>query len=170
MDRPADSDAPLDERLAKELPALESHLRRLLAPHGRAGEAADLAQEAAARALRYRHAFDPRRALGPWLRRLAGRLTLATRAGGPTTETAPEPAAVVPDRAAEAEELELLLSVLSEVERASLLAFHRDGDSLRVIARRLALPVGTVKSHLHRARTKLAAEAARLRAREEPRP
>jgi RNA polymerase sigma-70 factor (ECF subfamily) len=52
--------------------------------------------------------------------------------------------------------VENLLQRLSPIERTVVLAFHRDARSLREIAQSLDMPLGTVKSHLHRARIKLA--------------
>jgi len=59
------------------------------------------------------------------------------------------------------ESVEALLMPLAAVERDVLLRFHRDGRSVREIARALGMPEGTVKSHLHRARRRLA-ELARV--------
>ncbi len=55
----------------------------------------------------------------------------------------------------EREELEALLRRLKPIEREVLLRFHRDEASVEEIARQLAMPAGTVKSHLHRARARL---------------
>jgi RNA polymerase sigma-70 factor (ECF subfamily) len=50
-----------------------------------------------------------------------------------------------------------LLAGLEPIERTVLLCFHRDGRPVAAIARELRLPVGTVKSHLSRGRSRLAA-------------
>jgi RNA polymerase sigma-70 factor (ECF subfamily) len=149
-------DAPLDQRLVAELPAVRAFLRRLT---GGRGEAEDLAQEVVARALRYRRAFDGERELGPWLRGTALRVFLdhrerRRRAPGELGEA---PASrerheeLVEDRDA----IERHLAKLSAVERDVVLRFHGRGESIREIAAALALPEGTVKSHLHRARRRI---------------
>jgi RNA polymerase sigma-70 factor (ECF subfamily) len=49
-----------------------------------------------------------------------------------------------------------VLARLSSLERALLLRFHAQGRSVHELAAELGLPEGTIKSHLHRARRKLA--------------
>ena len=149
-------------RLDAELPRLRALVRRLLG--GGAHEADDLSQEAAARALAHAGRFDPARPLWPWLRGIAVRVVIdhlgRRPAAGARAELASETAD--PQSGAEAaarelrEELARRLSELSEVQRTALLRFHRDGLSVVELARELAMPVGTVKSHLHRARRRLA--------------
>jgi RNA polymerase sigma-70 factor (ECF subfamily) len=153
---------PLEARLVEELPRLRSFVRGLAVRS--AADADDLVQEVATRALRYRRAFDPSRALGPWLRRTAVRAWLDHRKRErerPATLEGAE--GQVPARnegeVGEREELERLLSRLAPIERDVLLRFHQDGQSVREIAAALGMPEGTVKSHLHRARRKLAAGA-----------
>jgi len=50
------------------------------------------------------------------------------------------------------------LAACSPLERELLLGFHAHGQSLRDLAARHGLPLNTVKSHLHRARTRLQRE------------
>ena len=162
---PAEAPRAAPEGLARELPRVRALLARLLGRAGRAADADDLLQEVALRAVRYARAFDPRRPLGPWLRRAAVRAWLdeaerarrrpATLGEDDAREAAPE----IPDRLAERDELARLLAALSAREREVLLRFHAGGESVAAIARALALPEGTVKSHLHRARQKLAGRA-----------
>jgi RNA polymerase sigma-70 factor (ECF subfamily) len=66
------------------------------------------------------------------------------------------PARANVDGAAQREQVERMLVPLSPVEREVLLRFHQREESVAEIARALALPEGTVKSHLSRARHKLA--------------
>jgi RNA polymerase sigma-70 factor (ECF subfamily) len=146
----------LESRLAAEIPGLRVYLGRLA---GRDGE--DLVQDVLARALRYRDAFDGRSDLAPWLRRIGLRVWIDQRRRASRTPLRePMPA----DLSAAAgvcvaetrDELEQLLAPLSQVERAVLTRFHGAGQSVREISAALAMPEGTVKSHLHRARRALA--------------
>ena len=155
------ADPGLEERLGAELPGVRGLLRRLL---GRdAGEAEDLAQEVAARALAYRGSFERGRALGPWLRRAALNVLVDHRARGAripagveATGERADPAAAHDELSAQRDQLEHLLARLSPVEREVLVRFHRDGATVAEVATALDLPIGTVKSHLHRARRRLA--------------
>jgi RNA polymerase sigma-70 factor (ECF subfamily) len=164
--RPASRDFALEPELAK--------LRALAAKLVPARDVDDVVQETVARALRYRDTFDGERELGPWLAKTALRVALdlrARRARVATVEIESEPAAAIeaasarvpdhgaPDRIAEERELVArLLSKLSKVERDVLVRFHQHGESVREIASALGLAEGTVKSHLHRARRRLAEE------------
>lgn len=147
-----------EQALLGELPRVRALLVRLA---GARGDADDLVQEVWLRAQRYRAAFDPRGSLSGWLAQTAYRVFLDDRArrlrapapAGDASEAwlarpAPDPA--------EREHVERLLAALRPVERDVLLRFHRDRASLLEIAAALAMPEGTVKSHLHRARRKLA--------------
>jgi RNA polymerase sigma-70 factor (ECF subfamily) len=150
---------PLEARLPAQIPPLRPFLARLTG--GAGADAEDLLQEVMARALRYRDSFDPRRPLGPWLRTTALRAWFDLRErrrrepialGEDERELAAPPAPEV----GAGEGLEALLKPLSAVEREVLLRFHRDGASVREVAAALGMPEGTVKSHLHRARRRLA--------------
>ncbi len=161
-----DGEPTLDERLVAELPALRAYLRRLAGSSSARGEVEDVAQEVVARALKYRAAFDATRALAPWLRGTALRALIDHR-----RRRSREPSALASngaelaelpsraqDRAEQREEIERALVRLSSVEREIVVRFHARSESLREIATALALPEGTVKSHLHRARRKLGAK------------
>lgn len=77
-----------------------------------------------------------------------------------------------PDRNAEAElthsefiaAVEAHLQKLSVVERSVLVLYHQEDQSYQQIAEALRLPIGTVRTHLHRGRKKLrdAIEAERI--------
>lgn len=143
--------------LEGELPML----RALVAKLAPAREVDDLVQEVVARALRFRGSFDDRRALRPWLAKIALNVYLDHRARrlreGPVE--APADRASEPDTSLEERELvAALLAKLPPVERDVLVRFHQGGESVREIAGALGLPEGTVKSHLHRARKRLAEE------------
>lgn len=153
--------ARFEDEVVAEIPRLRSWLRRLAGD-----EAEDVLQDAMERALRYRHAFDGRRPVRGWLSRTAFRAFLDRRArsgrepeelGERAAELAAAPSARGADSGATRAELELLLAGLSARERDILIRFHARDESVVAIAAALDMPAGTVKSHLHRARRKLAA-------------
>jgi len=161
MNSARDGEEPLDRRLVAELPALRAYLRRIAGRGAVAGEVEDLAQESLTRALSYRASFDPARALGPWLRGVALRAFLdqklrRARAPGAIEEEPAATGAAAELRVEQREELVRALEVLGAAEREVLLRFHARSQSIKEIAAELALPEGTVKSHLHRARRRLA--------------
>jgi len=150
--------ASLEARLLAELPRVRNFLRRLV--QGSGLDAEDLTQETAARALAYRNSFDARRGLGPWLRRTAFRAFLdqrERRLRAPEAFTGEEdPPAATADEVAGRDLLEHLVARLAPIERDVLLRFHRSGESVREIASAIGVAEGTVKSHLHRARRRIA--------------
>jgi len=162
----------LEGSLSAELPALRVTLRRLAA--GTPGlDAEDLLQETMQRALRYRHAYDPRHPLGAWLNGIALRVFLdqrkrqrsQPRALGETDAAVAAAgaslngyAAAVPDPLLAAD-LDRLLVNLSSAERDALDRFHLRGQSIAEIARANGAAEGTVKSLLYRARRRLAERA-----------
>ena len=124
------------------------------------GETDDLVQETIVRAWRSRATFDPGRGSGaPWLLRIAFTVFVDQRdASKPARSLEAAPIASEPgppQHAADRERTASLLALLSDRERDVLLRFHRDGQPVATIARALALPEGTIKSHLHRARARL---------------
>lgn len=147
-----------EQRVLRELPSVRAYLRRVAGPEG---EPEDLLQEVAARALKYSSAFDPARELGPWLRAMALRLVIdqrerTRRAPGELRHT-PEAQERGLELVEHREDLQQRLSRLTAVERDVLVRFHGRGESVRAISIALAMPEGTVKSHLHRARKRLGA-------------
>jgi RNA polymerase sigma-70 factor (ECF subfamily) len=156
---------PLAERLAHETRALRHFVRALL--RGSAADVDDVVQDVLARAWQYRATFDGGRALGPWLRASAVRAVVDHRvraARRPVTPVAAddEPTAQPHgDALAEREDVDRLLARLDAHERDVLVRFHQRGESIAEIARSLALPAGTVKSLLHRARRRLAHDTPR---------
>lgn len=142
--------------LQQELPELRAFVRRLCpAP----ADADDVVQETMAKVWRLRAGFDATRNGRAWLQQAAFRCFCdhrRRRAGAPPAiDVADVPAAPVACSHELADELQLRLQRVSELERALLLGFHRDGRSLRELAERHGLPVNTVKSQLHRARLRL---------------
>src|SRR5262245_42896997 len=134
----------------------------------------DALQEALARAWSGRASYDPARPFGPWLATIALRTARdlararSRRPDRVALEDAeseePADANERPDEAAarrdESERLSADLSAalagLPAVAREVFLRFHRDEASLREIADEMNVPLNTVKSHLHRARRRLA--------------
>ena len=162
MKERADGRRTLEDRLIDELPRIAAFVKKLGKYSGLAHEVDDIVQEVAARALRYRRSFDVERELAPWLRKTALRVVLdrRERAGREATDASETELAdnshhfeaMLDDR----DEVARLLEKLSAVEREVLTRFHQRGESVREIAKSLKLPDGTIKSHLHRARRKLA--------------
>jgi RNA polymerase sigma-70 factor (ECF subfamily) len=150
----------LRERLRAEAPKLRAFVAKLFGRRmGRSdADADDVAQETLSRAWRYRKTFDAGKELGPWLRAAALRVFLDHRERSAKAPAALEADPIAParDQVATGDTLEHWLAVLSPVERDVILGFHRMQESVAEIATRLAMPEGTVKSHLHRARRKLA--------------
>lgn len=149
-------EAAFDRFLAELRPRVLGFLRSL---HRQ--EAEDLLQETYARAWRSRARVDGSDRPASWLLRIAFRAFLDFR-----SKQRPAPAVALDEELREGapgpvqqavarERSEALLSQLPPREREILLRFHRDGQSIAAIAAALALPAGTVKSHLHRARQRL---------------
>jgi RNA polymerase sigma-70 factor, ECF subfamily len=154
MASPSPTDDDFAQRLSAELPRLRAWLARECGP-----AAEDLVQETLTRAWRSRSRWDRARALRPWLDQTA-RAVLSdhrrTRRITVGDELPERSAPALPDALAEREALEQLLSSIEPIERECLVRFHQQGESIATIAQALGVPVGTVKSHLHRARRKLA--------------
>lgn len=129
---------------------------------GQRQDAEDAAQETFVRVLRNLHRWDPLRDFEPWLLAIAGnrcRTALAMRKRRPAGEALPEQ---VPDRAPDeraaehlGEEMMLALAKVREEYRRAFLLFHEQHLSYEEIADVLAVPLGTVKTWVHRARREL---------------
>jgi RNA polymerase sigma-70 factor (ECF subfamily) len=166
-------DAALMRRLARgELAAggvlVERHqamVRRfLLRLTGRADRADDLAQDTFVRMIRYAGRFDPAYSLRTWLLTIARRLSINQARGDGRvigaepwdwTDDQPPPHESV-DRQDESDHLRRKLDAairqLSPAQRQALLLFHQQELTVQEVARVMEVPIGTVKSHLHRAR------------------
>lgn len=143
-----------------------------------ADAAADCAQEAFIRAYRALHQYDPALPFGPWLYRIVTNTSLNHVQRWHAHES---PVEEFPDRA-EPEEagpessilrreaLDEVLAAMAELPahyRAALTLRHLQQLSYQEVADTLDIPLGTVKTHLHRARAALVARlAARRRERE----
>jgi RNA polymerase sigma-70 factor (ECF subfamily) len=137
---------------------LRALLRKLC---GDSQQADDLAQETFLRAWQRLDKLREPRAFGSWLRRLAVRLFIdVRRLKQPQLEelSGDEPAtqSSSPDRIAGAEiDLERALTLLTTVERLCIVLNLGEGLSHAEIEQAIAIPLGTVKSHILRGTTKL---------------
>jgi RNA polymerase sigma-70 factor (ECF subfamily) len=130
---------------------------------GQRQDAEDMAQESFVRVLGNLNRWDRRREFEPWLFTIVAnrcRSQLTRRRRQPVTE----PLVVPPsddrwgrEHAAThtAEEVHLALQHLRCEHRQAFLMFHQEGLSLADIAESQGVPLGTVKSWLHRARRDL---------------
>jgi RNA polymerase sigma-70 factor (ECF subfamily) len=126
----------------------------------------DCAQEAFIRAYRALHQYDPALPFGPWLYRITTNASLNYVQRWHAHET---PVEELPERPEETEEgpeatavrREELADVvgamaeLSPAYRAALTLRHMQQLSYKEVADALGIPLGTVKTHLHRARAAL---------------
>jgi RNA polymerase sigma-70 factor (ECF subfamily) len=126
---------------------------------GQREDAEDAAQETFVRVLKNLHRWDPGRDFEPWLLAIAGnrcRTALATRKRKPAAELLPEQVA---DRSPDeqsaqhlAEEVSLALAQLREEYREAFVLFHEHQLSYDQIAEVMEVPLGTIKTWVHRAR------------------
>src|SRR5205823_9531549 len=133
---------------------------------GDADAANDCAQEAFVRAFRALHQYDPTLPFGPWLYRIATNASLNYVQRWHAHETPveefpdpPEPEAAGPEAAAlRREAVDEVLAAMAELPahyRAALTLRHMQQLSYQEVADALGIPLGTVKTHLHRARAAL---------------
>ena len=142
---------------------------------GDADAANDCAQEAFIRAYRALHQYDPTLPFGPWLYRITTNASLNHVQRWHARET---PVDELPERSAEIDEGPEAIAVRREevaevvaamadlpaAYRAALTLRHMQQLSYQEVADALGIPLGTVKTHLHRARAALKVRiAARVR-------
>jgi len=125
-------------------------------------DAEDAAQETFVRVLKNLHRWDPTRDFEPWLLAIAGnrcRTALAARKRRPVAEPTVEFVADdAPDgRVAQqlAEEVHLALRELREEYRQAFVLFHEQELCYAEIAEAMEVPLGTIKTWVHRARREL---------------
>ena len=139
--------------------------------------AKDCAQEAFIRAYRALHQYDPALPFGPWLYRITTNVSLnhvqRWHAHESPVEELPEHPEEL-DQGPEAtamrrEELAEVVAAMDELSpayRAALTLRHMQQLSYQEVADALDIPLGTVKTHLHRARAALKERlAARIKGR-----
>jgi RNA polymerase sigma-70 factor (ECF subfamily) len=129
---------------------------------GQRQDAEDAAQETFVRVLKNLHRWDQERDFQPWLLAIAGnrcRTALAARKRRPTAELAEE--LVVDDQPDHdagrqlAEELQLALQDVRPEYRQAFVLFHEQELSYAEIAEAMQVPLGTIKTWVHRARREL---------------
>jgi len=149
---------------------------------GQRQDAEDVAQETFVRVLKNLHRWDAERDFEPWLFAIAGnrcRTALSTRKRRPAAEALPEQVSDgLPDMQAAknlAEEVTLALAGIRDDYRQAFVLFHENELSYGEIAQAMSVPLGTVKTWVHRARRELIDQlqrrgvvAERLSAAEEP--
>ncbi len=125
-------------------------------------DAEDAAQETFVRVLKNLHRWDPTRDFEPWLLAIAGnrcRTALAARKRRPVAESTVELVADdAPDGQAArhlAEEVHLALRELREEYRQAFVLFHEHELCYAEIAEAMEVPLGTIKTWVHRARREL---------------
>ncbi len=129
---------------------------------GQREEAEDATQETFVRVCRNLHQWDPQRAFEPWLMTIAGnrcRTRLASRKRRPNSVSLDHPIADQSYLESEAkylaEEVATVVGTLKSELREAFLLCYRDGLAYQEIADRLDVPLGTVKTWVHRARKEL---------------
>lgn len=141
---------------------------------GDADAADDCAQEAFVRAFRALHQYEPALPFGPWLYRIVTNTSLnhVQRWRGRQVDPGEVPEMAEPSEsgpensALRREEVAEVLSAMAELPpayRAALTLRHVQQLSYQEVAEALDLPLGTVKTHLHRARSALRARLAARR-------
>ncbi len=138
-------------------------------------DAEDCTQETLLRVFRNLHRWDMARKIEPWLFTIAGnrcRTQLARRGRQPSLQAFDAPVDNQPfqDQQGEllAEEVELALSGLRPEYREVFNLFHRFQLSYEEIAGRMGVPVGTVKTWVHRTRREIVGRLAQRGVVEEP--
>ena len=142
---------------------------------GDADAANDCAQEAFIRAYRALHQYDPTLPFGPWLYRITTNASLnhvqRWHAREMPVDELPERSAEIDEgpeatavRREEVAEVVAAMADLPAAYRAALTLRHMQQLSYQEVADALGIPLGTVKTHLHRARAALKVRiAARVR-------
>jgi RNA polymerase sigma factor, sigma-70 family len=135
---------------------------------GQRQDAEDAAQETFVRVLKNLHRWDPGRDFEPWLLAIAGnrcRTALSSRKRRPTADSMVEqlPDDAPDERAAQhlGEEVQRALAVVRDEYRQAFVLFHEHELSYTEIAESMSVPLGTIKTWVHRARRELIEELRR---------
>jgi RNA polymerase sigma-70 factor, ECF subfamily len=129
---------------------------------GQRQDAEDAAQETFVRVLKNLHRWDQARDFEPWLFAIAGnrcRTALSARKRRPMSEAILD---IIPDKEPDhrpaqqlAEEVQLALATLRDEYRQAFVLFHEQELSYADIAAAMEVPLGTIKTWVHRARREL---------------
>lgn len=129
---------------------------------GQRQDAEDAAQETFVRVLKNLHRWDQARDFEPWLFAIAGnrcRTALSARKHRPMSEAVLD---IIPDKEPDhrpaqqlAEEVQLALATLRDEYRQAFVLFHEQELSYADIAAAMEVPLGTIKTWVHRARREL---------------
>lgn len=129
---------------------------------GQRQDAEDMTQETMIRVLKNLHRWDPEREFTPWLLAIAGnrcRTCLSKRMRRLPTQHLDQP---VPERNGRSEaanqleeEVELAIAQIRPEYGEAFRHFHAQGLSYAEIADAMAVPLGTVKTWVHRARKEI---------------
>ncbi len=129
---------------------------------GQRQDAEDTLQETFTRAFKSLHRWDSQRAFEPWLLAIAGnrcRTAISTRKRRPRTQVLVEqpPDNSELNQAAEllSEEVQQALQALRPDHREAFVLFHEHELSYLEIAATMGVPLGTIKTWVHRARKEL---------------
>lgn len=160
-----------DKTAAEELvrahqPSLFAYMLRMTA---RPEVAEDVVQEAMVRALTNLHRYDPRFRFSTWLFTIAKRLHVnavqrlapsfdtdtVSAAGSRTWEPQSATLATAQTTGNRHEALKDALESLTPDQREAIILFYQLQWSVEQIGEYLDCPVGTIKSHLHRARKRM---------------
>jgi RNA polymerase sigma-70 factor (ECF subfamily) len=135
---------------------------------GQRQDAEDAAQETFVRVLRNLHRWDPERAFEPWLLAIAGnrcRTAISTRrrrpAGEGLIEQIPDNTPDEQSAASLSEEVHRALASVRPEYRQAFVLFHEQELSYAEIAEAMEVPLGTIKTWVHRARRELVEELRR---------
>lgn len=128
----------------------------------------DLAQETFVRMLRHAESYDPQYRMKTWLFTIARRLLINHARKhkreslfgefplGQSSEAGPyQVAAKADQRGWLKRKLQDAMLALTETQRRAIELFHGQNLSVQEVAVEMQVPVGTVKSHLHRARSSM---------------
>lgn len=129
---------------------------------GSPSEAEEVAQDGFVRAWRALPRFRGDSSFSTWLHRIVVRRALdrsavlkarrARETGLEDAATLEAPGGGTGGSEALSRRLDRLLGSLSEVQRAAILLYYYEDRSVEQVSRTLGIPIGTVKTHLHRAR------------------
>ncbi len=154
------------ERFIEELDKEQESLRRFLLVmcNGDSFTADDIAQEASVKAYLSMSRFEERSKFSTWLFRIGYNCWINYTRRRKVSENHPECIPeCIPDDSGQAdkryeyEKLYMAIDKLSEAERVATVLFYMEDKSLKEIVSITGLPLGTVCSHLARARKHLKA-------------